>query len=132
MPSFVADCVAFSLNSRMMQNDGTKGQDTTVNSNGVALDAPGHCSYLEVVNHLLKRFANDESIADADAAILRLTHPAGMTPLLYGEALFAKVIRVGDVYEEGKLNDTFNGGGELVHTLQPPSLLIQTPSHRPY
>lgn len=68
------------LNSRSVQSDGTKRIDTTVNSNGAALQAPRLHSYSKVINHLLKRFANDEAITEADDAVLRFTQPAGVKP----------------------------------------------------
>lgn len=105
MPHFVADQVASSLNDRMVQADEIKGMGTTVNSNGTALHVHRLRLYSEVVNHLLKWNARDETIAEADATILRYMQPSNMTPLQYGEAFFVKAICVGDVYNKGTLND---------------------------
>lgn len=110
MPSFFTDRVEFLLNSRLVQSDGTKGRTTTSNSNAAALQAPRLSSYSEVVNHMLRRYANDETIEDADVAIHCFSQPAGMIPLQYGEALLGKANRVGDVYDEGILNGTFIEG----------------------
>lgn len=112
MPSFVADRVVSSLNSRMVQSDLAESLDTAVNSNEDPLQAPSFRSYSEVVNHLPKRYAIDKAFAAADATILRFSQSAGMVSLQHGEALFAKAFRVGDVYDECILNDTFIEGGD--------------------
>lgn len=109
MPSFVADHVAASLNSRMVRSDDTSIAVATVHATA-ASQAPRLTSYPEVVNHLLKRYANDQGIAETDAAISRYSQPAIMTPLQYREDLFAKAIRVGDVYGDAVLNDIFIEG----------------------
>lgn len=84
----------------MAKSSGTTVLRTTFNPNGVAAQAPRLESYSEVVNHLLKRSANDQKIAEAYAEILQYTQPAFMTPLQHGEDLFAKAIRPGDVHEK--------------------------------
>lgn len=89
MPSFVADRVAYSQNSHMVQSAGAKNLNTTVNSNGVALQNPRLVSNPEVVNHSLKIYAYDDSITETDGAILWFAQSAGMKLLQYGEALFA-------------------------------------------
>lgn len=50
---------------------------------------------------------DDEAITKACADILNFTQLANMTALQYCEALLAKAICVGDVYDDGTLNDTF-------------------------
>lgn len=104
---FVADRVTLSLNSRMVQSDDTKDIKTDDNSNGATLQ-PSHLqSYPEAMNHLLKRYANNEAIAEADAAILCFTQLANTMPLQYTEALFAKATRIGNVHDEDTLIDKF-------------------------
>lgn len=78
MPSFVTDCVESSLNTRMVWSDGTKELVTTVNSNGAALQIPLLRSYSTKILRLLKRYTNDETIAEADAAILCITQSSDM------------------------------------------------------
>lgn len=87
-PSFVADRVASTLNSSKMQNHEVKGLDTTVNSNGPALQAPRLRSYSKVMNRLMKRYGNEEASVEANAAIL--IQPAGMILLQYGEVFLEK------------------------------------------
>lgn len=74
-------------------------------------------SYVEVVKHFLKSNSHNEVFSEACEAILRFTRAASMMPPQYGKALLAKAIRVGDVYDEGTLNDTFmEGGDELIRS----------------
>lgn len=87
MSDFVAGPVASSLNSRMVKSDGTNGLKNKTSSNGVAPEAPRLRAYHEVMNHLLKRYANDGAVDKADVANLLFT-VAGMTPLQYGKARF--------------------------------------------
>lgn len=68
------------------------------------------------MNHLRKRYAQDEAIAEANVIIPRFTQHANMTPTKYGKALFAEAIRARDVYDKGPLNDTFIAGvDESIH-----------------
>lgn len=97
-------------NRRMLRSDGTKGLTVAVNSNNCEPRAARLRSYSEVVNYTLKRYVNDEAIAKVDAAIPCFTKPTGVTRLQYRKALFARVIRVGDVYDEGNLKDAFIEG----------------------
>lgn len=66
--------------------------------------------YSEVMNLVLKVYADGQAIAEADTTILRHTQPPYMTPLQYGEDLSAKAICVGDVNDEGTLNERFIEG----------------------
>lgn len=104
MPYLDVYCVASPLNSRMGQSVATKDTSVTVDSNGVARQAPRPRSYSKVMNHLLKSYAHDEAFAEAGTALLRFTYSANMTTLQYGEALFAKTTLVGDVDYKGTLN----------------------------
>lgn len=78
MLSFITDRVASSQNNRIVQTNGMKGLATTVNSNGAALQAPCLRSYSDVFNLLLKKYANNKAIAEADVAILRSTQTTSM------------------------------------------------------
>lgn len=120
MLQFVAGRVTLSLNSRMVQWDGTKGIATTVSSNSAALQDPRSFSYPKVENHLLKWYTCEENINKADATISGLTQPTSMTPQQYDKAIFAKAIRVEEIYDEGTLNDTIIEGsdGLICHCLR--------------
>lgn len=91
----------------MNQSEDTKGITATDYSNGAMLQTPRPWSYPEGVHNSLRKNAHNEVIARANAALIRLKQPTNKTQLQCGDALFAKVIRVGDVYDEGKLNEKF-------------------------
>lgn len=105
--SLVADRIAASFNSHMVQSDGIRSVNTTVESNGAALQAPRLRSYREVIGHILKKYAHNEAISDADQATLRFTQLANMKLLQWSGAFFAKPTRVKDIYDKRTLNDTF-------------------------
>lgn len=67
------------------------------------------------MTHLLKRYADDERIPEADAAILRFMQPVNMTSMQFGEALITKAIRVEDVYDKGTFIETFKEVHESIH-----------------
>lgn len=79
MPSFVAGCRVCSLSTSMVQRDETIELATMVNTNGMALQALLLGSNSEVAFDLLKRYFNDEAIAEADAAFFCFAHPVGLT-----------------------------------------------------
>lgn len=62
-----------------------------------------------VETQLPKWCANDGAMAKADAAVLRFTQLAIMTPLQYGEAHFSKAFCVIDFYNKGMLKETLIG-----------------------
>lgn len=62
-----------------------------------------------MVDHLLKRQAHHEGIAEADTAVLRLTQLANMMSLQYGNAVFVKAICVTDVNDKGRFDDCILG-----------------------
>lgn len=105
MAHFVADRFASSLNSPMVQSDETKGSATAVNFNRAIIQV-----YFETVNHLHKRYTYDETIAKANAAILRFKHSTNMTPLQHCKVFFPEDNRVRNLNDEGTLNDTFIEG----------------------
>lgn len=109
-----------------MQSDGIKWLATTVHSKGTALQAHRWRSYLEFVNHLLKRYANAEVIAETDAAILRFTLPVGITMLQYVKALFASTICVGDIYDKKNSKWNVHWKSGRAHPLQPLPQLVKT------
>lgn len=115
MPHFVADHLASSLRSQVIQNDGIKDNTRTNNFNETTLQAAHLRSYPESVSLILNRYTHNEVIAEANAAIQRFMHPANITPLQYGKNLFAEAICMGNVYGEGNLNDSsIDGAGESV------------------
>lgn len=80
MSNFVAYRIISPFNSRMVQSDGIKDTTATVEFKGATLQTARHRFYPEVVNHLLKRYAHYDATTQADAALLRFTQLANMTP----------------------------------------------------
>lgn len=117
---FVTDRVVTSPNSRMAYSEETEGITDTANFIWDTKRVLRPWSYPIVVNHLLKSYARYEAITEENAATLFLTKFSTIMPLYYGEALFAKTMRVEDVYDDRTLNDTFiNRADELIrHGLQ--------------
>lgn len=74
MPRFVTDRAASLLNSRKSWNDNSKSITFTVESSGAARQTFRLWSYPKVVNHLLKRKAHNNTIAETSAAIVRFTN----------------------------------------------------------
>lgn len=64
-------------------------------------------SYSEVVNYLLKPFANDLAILKKDSTVWRYTPLPSMTPVQYTNDLNAKSSKVANVYHDSKLNGIF-------------------------
>lgn len=64
-------------------------------------------SYLEVVNYLLKKIANDRAIAEVESRILRCSRAAHMNLMQYVDDLNAKICKVAGVYDELALNNIF-------------------------
>lgn len=81
-----------------------------VDFNGVELEALYIKYYCAVVSPLLKRYANDETIARADSATLCFTHLAGMILSKHDKDLFARATSVGNVYDGRTSNNRFIDG----------------------
>lgn len=77
-------------------------------------------SYLVVFNLLLKKFANDQAIAEMDSEMLHCIQPAHMTSLQNAYDLYAKCCKVADVYGESTLNEIFSEGTDpsICHSLR--------------
>lgn len=63
--------------------------------------------YLEVINYLLKKFANNEVKAEMDSKILRYSEQAYMTFMRYADDLHGKSCKVANVFDESTLNYIF-------------------------
>lgn len=59
------------------------------------------------MNHLVKKYVENDAISEANKAILQLMQPTNMTPLQYNKALFLKAFYNRDVYDEGTTNSTY-------------------------
>lgn len=60
--------------------------------------------YPEVVNYLVKKFANDRAFVKITSAILHYAQPTSMTAMRYVDDLYAKFCKVADVYDDSTLN----------------------------
>lgn len=108
--SFVSKLVSVFFKSRMMKKDNTPKIVAAVKSNFPTSNISHLFSSPKVVNHILKRCANDWSTTKADATIRHVMKPVGITSLQCGEGLFAKAVRVWNVYIESISIDVFIEG----------------------
>lgn len=110
MSHFVADGIASSYNSRMVQSDGIEGNSFVSCFNKSTLRDRRLRSNPKVMSQLLKRNAQNEAIAEVGADIPRFTRPKSVTLLLYYKPLFCYATSVRDVYDKYTLNDKFFEG----------------------
>jgi len=84
---------------------------TTAGSTGDGKTPGSHLTnYPAVVQFLLKTYATDEVIAEADAEINRYRQPDRMSPPDYAHNLWTKALRCGTVYDEDRLKGIFIEG----------------------
>lgn len=62
---------------------------------------------LDVVNYLLETCATNDFIAETDAALTHYTYRSMFSPAQYDEALVAKSLTCGEVYDESSLKKIF-------------------------
>ena len=67
-------------------------------------------TYSEIVNYLLKTYASDDVIAEAEEGLRHFVQAPGMTELDFATKLTLKVLRCGHVYNEAKMIGFFIEG----------------------
>lgn len=67
-------------------------------------------SYVQVVNTLLQTSATADIIAEADTSIVRFTQLQYVSPLRYANALWMKILRCPQVYDDSVLKEMFVEG----------------------
>lgn len=107
LQNFVKNGLATTLNSRKSPTTHIASVVALVTTIKPTTQKKFLCSYPEVVNYVLKKFANDKAIAEIDCTILRFSQPTSMTPMQYADDLYAKSSKVADAYEELTLNNIF-------------------------
>jgi len=83
---------------------------TTVSASGGKTKASQLTSYPAVVQFLLRTYATDEVIAEADAEISRYRQPDRMSPQDYAHNLWTKALKCGTVHDEDRLKGIFIEG----------------------
>lgn len=103
----VSDQATASLNGLMMKNDDTEEIVSAVIYGALASKRSLFWSYKEIVNHILKLFANNQAITEGDNATSGYTQAVYMKLLHYSKDQSDNAIRAGNVYNEFVLKDVF-------------------------
>ena len=67
-------------------------------------------SYPEVVNYLLRTYATDEIIAEAYSEVTNYIQSTGMSEMEYGDRLWRKALRCGNVFSDDRLKSLYAEG----------------------
>lgn len=90
LPFFGKHALPSTLNGRMSQTTHIASVVASLYTAEPTTQKNPLCSYLEAVNYLLKKVANDQAIAEMDPAMLRYTQPAKTTLVKFADDLYDK------------------------------------------
>lgn len=100
LPFFVKDALATILNNCVSAATHIAPVIASVNTIEPMIQKKRFRSNLEVVNYLVKKFANNQEITERNSTILLYTQPASITPIQYADNSIPESCKVADVYDE--------------------------------
>lgn len=120
LPFFVKNALATTSNTRMSTATNIAPAVASVQLAELLGQKQLIWSYLEAVNVLLMKFANNQAIADMDAAALHYTQPPSVPLMQYADDNYAKSCKAVDVHDESTLNNIFieSVDSSIFHSLQ--------------